>query len=202
MMQRARPSLPPFDAGWTPAQAAAGARLLLPLSGDGLAFERQLDRLCAAWNHRPFSSSYLDATAPFVENVSMLENLWLPLAWRRGIRPGDVARRALPLLPLLGWSADDLRRLLLSRPGDLPPPVLARALVLRAALARPDWLLIEPGWFARPLLPLETSIALLQALLGDARWLLFWPAGRTPLPASVNWHTIQLEADAGHGERL
>lgn len=199
-MTRSRQDLPRFAAGWTVAQAAAGARLVLPLAGDAQAFERQVDRCCASWNRQPFSCTYLDAAAPFVENVSMLENLWLPLAWSRGIRPAQVVSRAQPYLQPLGWSPQGLRRLLQCRPGDLSPPALARAVVLRAALSRPDWLLIGPAWFQQPLLPVQQGLDLLDALLGGCRWLLFWPAGLDALPAQVRWHTIQLEPDPGNGE--
>lgn len=176
--------------------ADPGARLLLPLAAEGAALERQVDAACRHWNRRLKPCTFLAATAPWLENISMLENLWLPLAWRRPLRLGELVRRARQHLPALGWSEQDLQRLLPSRPGDLPPAVLARALLLRAALAEPDWLLIEADWFSRPLLPPERNLALLEALLGEARWVLLWPAGRAPLPSGVSWHTISLELPA------
>lgn len=197
-MRRSAPGAPRFAGGWSPApaQVAPGARLVLPLAGEGMVFERQIDRLCAHWNGQPFVTAYLDASAPFLENVSILENLWVPLAWRRRIRPAALVQRAQRLLPLLGWDEADLRRLLACRPGDLSPPVIGRAVLLRAALAEPDWLLIEPGWFERPLLPPAQVSGLVEALLGPCRWLLLWPQARQPLPPAVSWNTIQLEADA------
>jgi len=188
--------MPRFAGGWTPAQVAERARLVLPLPGHGMAFERQLDHLCAAWNAQPFRTAYLDASAPFLENVSILENIWVPLAWRRSIGWAEVVRRAGRYRDLFGWSERDLRHLLASRPGDLPPAVLACAVLLRAVLMEPEWLLIEPGWFARPLLGPEHIVALLERALGCSRWLLLWPQGQEPLPPEVGWHTIQLEADA------
>ncbi|MBM5801197.1 MAG: hypothetical protein FJ077_10275 [Cyanobacteria bacterium K_DeepCast_35m_m2_023] len=183
-------------AGWTPQQVASPARLVWPLPGEGAVIEGQIDRICACWNNQPFVTSYLDASAPFLENVSILENIWVPLAWRRRVRPIELIRRAQRLLPPLGWDGDDLRRLLACRPGDLTPAVLGRAVLLRAALANPDWLLIEPGWFERPLLPPHELTSLVQSLLGECRWLLLWPAQRQPLPSGVSWHTIPMEAEA------
>ncbi|MEB3235574.1 MAG: hypothetical protein VKM98_09110, partial [Cyanobacteriota bacterium] len=139
---------------------------------------------------------YLDATAPFLENVSILENIWVPLAWRRSFALAQVVSRARRHGALFGWSEVDLQRLLASRPGDLPPAVLACAVLLRAVLMEPDWLLIEPGWFERPLLAPEHLVSLVQSALGPCRWLLLWPQGQEPLPAGVPWHTIQLEAEA------
>ena len=86
---------------------------------------------------------------------------------------------------------------------------LAIAFVLRFAIRRarrfPDVppavrlvLPIRAGGpvFERPLLPPDQLVALVQALLGQTRWLLLWPHSRCDaLPPGVAWHTIQLEAD-------
>lgn len=195
-MRRQSPRLPAFAGGWHPAHVPPAVRLVLPIRAEGPAFERCVDALCAAWNGLPQATAYLDATAPFLENVSLLENFWVPLAWRGPITLQQIVQRALPQLPLLGWTAQDLQRLLSCRPGELSPGVTARAVLLRAVLMEPAWLLIEPGWFERPLLPADQLVALVQALLGQTRWLLLWPHSRCDaLPPGVAWHTIQLEAD-------
>lgn len=187
--------LPRFSDQWTPLDAPPGARLVLRLDADQEAFERQVDRLCRRWHAQAFSSSYLDGTAPFLQNLSMLENLTLPLAWRRGLTLPLVLRRAQPYLESLGWSPRDLQRLCRCRPDDLSDAQRVRAVLLRAALAAPDWLLIDPGWFEHSPLPLPQLIGLAEAVLGQSRWLLFWPASQVPLPGPVHWHTIQLELE-------
>lgn len=195
-MNRASLRPPRFAGGWSPAAVADGARLVLPLPQHGVAFEQAVDRLCAHWQSQPFHTAYLGVSAPFLENISILENLWLPLAFQRSLSVAEVARRAALQRHLFGWSELDLRHLLASRPGDLPAAVLGAAAVLRAALIDPDWVLIEPAWFARPLLGADHVLSLLEQCLGKARWLLLWPADQTTLPPGVGWHTIQLEAGA------
>lgn len=188
--------LPRFAGGWRPGQVAEGARLALPLTNQGDAFDQAVNAVCAAWNAQPFQTAYLTSTAPFLENVSILENLWIPLAWHRSQPLAEVIRRARRHLDLFGWSEQDLRHLLASRPGDLPVAVLGCAALLRALLMDPDWLLLEPGWFQRPLLGADHNLPLLEAALGRTRWLLLWPGDQGPLPPGVPWHTIRLEAEA------
>lgn len=187
---------PRFAGGWLPGPVAEGARLVVPLPDQAAAFEGAVDHLCAFWYRQPFRTAYLTVRAPFLENVSILENLWIPLAWQRSLPLAEVARHASRHRDLFGWSEPDLRHLLASRPGDLPEPVLGCAVLLRALLSEPDWVLIEPGWFAKPLLPPSQGLALLEQGLGRARWLLLWPEQQAPLPPGVPWNTIQLEADA------
>lgn len=195
-MTRTSRRLPRFAGGWAPGQVAEGARLVLPLPDQGPAFEQAVNALCAAWNAQPFHTAYLTSTAPFLENVSILENLWIPLAWRRSESLAEVARKARRHLDLFGWTEPDLRHLLASRPGDLPAAVLGCAALLRALLMDPDWLLLEPGWFQRPLLGGDHNLSLLESALGRARWLLLWPGDQGPLPPGVPWHTIWLEVEA------
>lgn len=182
-------------AGWNPAQVAPGARLVLPLRGDGEALEQAIDAVCAHWHGQPGCTAVLDCSAPFLENVSILENLWVPLTWRRPLAVAEVARRARQHLGALAWTEADLRRLLACRPGDLPPQVLTKAVLLRAALANPDWVLIEPNWFDQAQASADALPGLMEGLLGGSRWLLLWPSFRAALPPGVLWHTIQMPAD-------
>ena len=183
-----------FANDWTPQDVADGARLVLQLELEAAAQPPCIDALCRWWHQQPWRTAYLTASAPFLENISMLENFWLPLAWRRATPLAQVLSRATRHLPALGWNQQDLQRLLACRPGDLPPQVLARAVLLRAALLDPAWVLIEASWFERSLLPPAQRFELTEQLLGASRWLLVGLQPEMPLPAPVAWHTIALEA--------
>jgi len=153
----------------------------LSLPDDPELRDRHVDALCHFWHRQWSTTAYLGAHAPFMENLSMLENFWLPLAWKRSWPLKRIYVQSRPHLSLLGWSDLEFERLMLCRPGDLPPAVLGRAQLLRASISKPDWLLIDASWFERPLLPLEQALFYAHGLLGDSRWLVFGPLSSPPL---------------------
>lgn len=190
---------PLFSGGWMPQQAPLGARLMLHFSEAAPQRDRQIDSLCRFWHRQFVATAYLETRAPFLENLSMLENFWLPQAWKRPCPLKRIYAQARPYLALLGWSELEFQRLMLCRPGDLPPAVLGRAQLLRAAISRPDWLLIDGNWFERPLLPLDQATDLAQALLAESRWLVLGSPLSAPLPGGAIWSTIELATNVSLG---
>lgn len=184
--------LPEFKQGWTPEQTVASSRFVLSIRGEPQVRDKTVDWLCRAWNKQALVTTYLTGVAPFLENLTMLENIWLPLTWRRQTTLKQVMRKAESKLSLFGWSQAELARLMQCRPGDLPHSVVGKAQLLRASLSDPDWVLIDASWFLTPHLPLEKSIDILNNLLAKSRWLLFWPPETMPLPGGVVWDKIEL----------
>jgi len=187
-------SIPGFASGWTPESCKKEARCVLLLPAQADHFELSVDSICELWNQQSFRTAYLDVKAPFLENISILENLWLVLANRRSVALEQIIQNADHLRPLFRWSENDLQHLLSSRPGDLSATLQGCAVLLRSMLMEPDWLVINHSWFQRPLLPRSQVLSLLQHALGGSRWLLLWPDDQSPLPPEVSWNRIPLEA--------
>jgi len=192
-------TLPPFAGGWTPRQAQPGGRFILELSDPSPLRDRRIDALCRSWHRNTVFTAYLETRAPFMENLSMLENFWLPQAWKRACTLRRIYEQAQPYLPCLGWSEREFERLMLCRPGDLPPAVLGRAQLLRATINRPDWLLMDANWFERPLMPLDQAMGLVNELLPESRWLVFGPLSSAPLHGGCIWSKIQLATNCSLG---
>lgn len=181
-----------FADGWNPHGCKAASRFALFIRHDLLTQERTITRLCAAWREQAFVTAYLESDAPFVQNLSMLENLWLPVTWRRSVSTASIVQKSEQLLPLLGWSKRDLHQLMSCRPGDLAPNLIGKLQLLRAALMEPEWVIIDPSWFLNPLLPCQQSVELAEALIGNSKWLLLWESEGLPLPSEVTWVRIDM----------
>jgi len=187
-------AVPLFASGWTPESCKPGARCVLLLPAQDDYFDLCVDSICELWNQESFRTAYLDVKSPFLENISILENLWLVLANHRSVTLEQIIQNAGYLRPLFCWSESDLHHLLSSRPGDLSSTLQGCAVLLRSMLMEPDWLVINHSWFQRPLLPRSQVLSLLQHALGGSRWLLLWPDDQSPLPPEVSWNRIPLEA--------
>jgi hypothetical protein len=190
--------LPLFANGWTPHQCQPSSRFALDSGNNAFTREGIIDKVCAAW-HRQFSAtSYLESTSPFIQNLSMLENLWLPTSWHKPFDLSLIPQLSEQHLPLLGWSRSDLYQLLDCRPGDLTPALIGKLQILRAALLNPDWIIIDSSWFLDPLLPIDQSLQLTNAMLGASRWLLIGDLEFLVLPNEVAWVKIKLLSANSH----
>jgi hypothetical protein len=169
----------------------APQRLWLPCSAEDV--ETELDRLCTWLRRRPIAYGYLTARAPLLSNLTVLENLWLPHAWRWGCSRRLLLHRLHDLLPGLAGSEGmqtslrDPSRWLACRPAELSPAESAAAVVLRAALGRPEVVLVDPSWLDWP-----PAIALLPT----ATW---WLPAAEPPPIIEDQSWIRMPADEACG---
>jgi hypothetical protein len=112
-------------------------RLWLPCSAEAVPAE--LDHLCAWLRRKAVPYGYLSLQAPLVTNLTVLENLWLPHAWRSGCSRQAVLKRLDSLQPGVDLPLD-------RRPAELTPLEVERLVVLRAALGRPRVVVVDPAW--------------------------------------------------------
>jgi len=162
-------------------------RLWLPCPDD--AVNSELDRLCAWLRHHAVAYGYLSLQAPLIANLTVLENLWLPQAWRSGISRRAVLKQLEELQERWGptainEAAADPVTWLQRRPSQLSPADLELAVVLRAALGRPKVVVLDPGWPGR---------SGRMALLEQASWWLPAPA-LEPWMQEQDWITMSADA--------
>ncbi|MFM7314095.1 MAG: hypothetical protein ACKO0M_13175 [Cyanobium sp.] len=149
----------------------------------------ELDRLCATLRRNRTVYGYLSSEAALVANLSLLENLWLPHAWRAGWSRRSCLRRLEALFEHCGSLPDpdpdllNLRDFFFCRPAQLSPQQIRQAVILRAALGQPRVVLIDPGW--------STWSASMQ-LLAPAAWLLV-AVDPDPLMTGVTWSNLSPE---------
>jgi hypothetical protein len=116
--------------------------------------DSQLDSFCLQSRRLNIPYGYLTMRAPLISNVNVLENLWLPHAWLHGWRLSTVTERLQFILECshlvdASPSTEAVRTLanwLHLRPADLQKPQCEAAVVLRAALASPSIVVIDPTW--------------------------------------------------------
>jgi ABC-type glutathione transport system ATPase component len=163
----------------------------LPCHGD--AVNTELDRLCAWLGRHAVPYGYLSLQAPLLTNLNVLENLWLPHAWRAGTSRRALQQRLQELLqrsgPVAGdeMAAQDPQAWLQRRPSQLSAAELEWAVVLRAALGRPRVVVLDPGW------PISSVT---MSLLEDASW---WRPSPAPDPwmEQQGWITMGAAAACG-----
>jgi hypothetical protein len=137
--------------------------------------QRQAEALLARARARGLRTAWLGPEAGFVSNLSVMENLRLVYDWH-GAGDGGFAQALQAALEALHMPSPDW---LHARPAGLTDARLARARLLRVALARPDVVVVHPAVLA---LPGEGAVAGLLAALDGARLLLLagvrenWPA--------------------------
>ena len=166
-------------------------RVWIP-TADGFG-ESSLDQLCRVLRRRKIVYGYLSMRAPLIGNLSTLENLWLPHAWLAGWTRQRVhtrleeLRRSIP--PDL--EPDSIRRdpegWLVRRPVQLSAAELEWSVLVRAALARPAVVVIDPAWtvWQGPMM-----------ILAEASWWL--PAAEAPLlNQAEDWATMSLDQVCG-----
>lgn len=155
--------------------AAPCRRLRLPCSADAVPAE--LDHLCGWLRRQAVPYGYLSLQAPLIANLTLLENLWLPHAWRSGCSRQAVLRRLEALAPGVDLG---LQR----RPATLAAEEVERLVVLRAALGRPRVVVVDPGWSSW-----DGVVGLLEA----ATW--WMPAAELdPLLQAQGWITMDFDA--------
>lgn len=162
-------------------------RIWLPCSAQ--AVDAELDLLCAWLRRRPIAFGYLSARAPLLSNLTVMENLWLPHAWRWGCSRELLFQRLRLLAPGVvdpGGSEPSCRPLsawLHARPAELSPDEVAYAVVLRAALGRPQVVVVDPSWLAW---------SLASALLQAATW---WLPSPEPGPMMSDQPWISMNSE-------
>lgn len=151
--------------------------------------QMELDRLCATLRRNKTVYGYLSSDAALVANLSLLENLWLPHAWRAGWSRRSCLRRLEAMFEHCGAFPDpdpdllNLRDCLYSRPARLSPQQIRQAVILRAAIGQPRVVVIDPGW---------SIWSPSMQLLAPASWLLV--AGNPdPLITGVTWSKLSPE---------
>jgi hypothetical protein len=168
--------------------ASLPRRLWLPCPIE--AVNAELDRLCARLRRQAVAYGYLSLQAPLVANLNLLENLWLPHAWRGGLSRRAVLLRLEELLGPGGSKAAGAESLgdpvawLQRRPSQLSPAELELAVVLRAALGRPKLVVLDRGWPGR-----SASMALLE----QTSWWLCAPE-LEPWMQAQDWITMGVDA--------
>jgi hypothetical protein len=157
---------------------AAPQRLWLPCAAEAVPAE--LDHLCAWLRRQAVPYGYLSLHAPLVTNLTVLENLWLPHAWRSGCSRQSVLKRLEALQPGVDLRLDH-------RPAELTPLEVERLVILRAALGRPRVVVVDPAW---------TSWNGLMSLLELATW--WMPAPQLePLMETQGWITMGFDGVCG-----
>lgn len=153
------------------------------------ASDAAIDALCASCRQLRVAYGYLSMRASLLSNISVLENIWLPHAWRFGSQLDAIVAR-LKLIssqvnpgdrsPAL-MAVRDLKEWLNLRPAQLQSHQIEAAVVLRACLGSPVVIIIDPAWSNW-----DDAIT----LLSDATW--WMPVGDPPEPPDVDWIHVSL----------
>jgi hypothetical protein len=157
-----------------------------------------IDHLCDGLKRAGIDYAYLSPQrGSLLSNITVRENLWLPLAWRRPFPPQRLDQGLRDLIANLSGvgalTALDCDSFLKAYPDNLPIHQYCLAILLRAALLRPRWLVIDAGWFFPPI-PGEwcTPPALMDALFASAAWLTVAPHATT-LAGPWNWTMVNCD---------
>lgn len=153
-----------------------------------------IDRIGNCLHRSGIATAYLSPQrGSLLSNITVLENLWLPLAWHSPSPfPCDRLNRMImdivAKLPKgMPFNTLDWDSFLASYPDDLIIQQYYWAILLRAALLRPRCLVIDATWFFSAI-PGDCCVApdVMDALFGSAAWLVLGPYA-TPLAGHWNW---------------
>jgi hypothetical protein len=157
-----------------------------------------IDRVCTIMQRAGVAHAYLSPQrGSLLSNITVLENLWLPLAWRKPLSSQRVQRKLSALIDSLPgdtlFSSLDRDSFLRSYPDDLPSLHYCWAVLLRAALLSPRCLVIDAAWFF-PLIPEECCVApdVMEVVFGSAAWLAVVPYATT---LAGPWDWTRVSAD-------
>jgi hypothetical protein len=153
-----------------------------------------IDQLCQSLRQRKVRHSYLSRKqGSLLSNITIYENLWLPLAWRKPCSAEQLNRQLTRLMDdLAGKRAPVFERQawLNSYPESLSPELYGWSILLRAALMRPHCLLIDPSWFFSPS-PADCcgDPQVMETCFPEAAWLLLLP-GEQSIADHWNWTRV------------
>jgi hypothetical protein len=157
-----------------------------------------IDRVCTMMHRAGTAYAYLSPQrGSLLSNITVYENLWLPLAWRKPLSSQRLQRKLAALIDSLPgeipFSSRDDTSFFSAYPDDLPTLQYCWAVLLRAALLSPRCLVIDAAWFF-PVSPEESCVApeVMEALFGSAAWLALVPYAAT-LAGPWDWTRISVD---------
>lgn len=139
----------------------------------------EMDRCCQLFQSNDCRVAVLDdSPGALISNISIMENLWLPQAWPGGLSLSEFRTQfeelVTALLPILPESLHDLIDLTNIKPGMLSVHKRKLVVLMRAALMKPEFLLIAPSWVSALTHPSDHLLSQAMHLsLYRATWLAF-----------------------------
>ena len=157
-----------------------------------------IDRVCTTMLRAGIAYAYLSPQrGSLLSNITVYENLWLPLAWRKPLSSQRLQRKLAALIDSLPgetpFGSQDGTSFFSAYPDDLPALQYCWAVLLRAALLSPRCLVIDAAWFF-PAIPDECCVApaVMEALFGPAAWLALVPYATT-LAGPWDWTRVGVD---------
>ena len=119
-----------------------------------------------------------DCPGALISNISIMENLWLPQAWHGGLSFSKFCAQfdelVTALSPILPESLHDLIDLTNIKSGMMSVHQRKLVVLMRAALMKPEFLLIAPSWVSALTHPSDHLLSQAMHLsLYRATWLAF-----------------------------
>lgn len=158
----------------------------------------EMDRYCQLFHSHDCCVAVLDdSPGALISNISVMENLWLPQAWPGGLSLKKFRNQfdelVTALLPVLPESLHDLIDLTNIKPGMLSVHQRKLVVLMRAALMKPELLLIAPSWVSALTHPSDNLLSQAMHLsLYRATWLAFDEIN----PSSNSLGTVWARADS------
>jgi hypothetical protein len=157
-----------------------------------------IDHLCLTMQRLEIAHAYLSPQrGSLLSNITVYENLWLPLAWHRPLSSHRLERKLTALIESLPGETPfnilDEDSFLSAYPDDLTTHQYCWAVLLRAALLRPRCLVIDAAWFF-PVIRAEGCAApeVMETLFASAAWVTVVPYATT-LAGCEDWTRIDLD---------